>query len=163
MKFHCSVKFVPLSCWHTRDQRLMDIRNLINYHSFEQWQTFEKHINLYIFFTHNIRNCLNVFLLNFVNFICFIDVHVLYIASRYNLRVFFFFLFCVGESSIADVPVHAGDQVSNNVVTVRVRIFDIYGDYGTFMKKLKIKVNIMIFEFIYLYFFHIINMYYLHL
>eukprot|EP00105_Crassostrea_gigas_P041582 XP_019925730.1 PREDICTED: uncharacterized protein LOC105335227 [Crassostrea gigas] len=42
------------------------------------------------------------------------------------------------ESGIADVPIQAGDPVFGYVVTVRVRVFDIYGDYGTFTKNITV-------------------------
>jgi hypothetical protein len=52
--------------------------------------------------------------------------------NEYNVKC----LFCTGESSILDAPIQAGDPVYKHVVTVRVRIFDIYGDYGTFSKEI---------------------------
>lgn len=48
----------------------------------------------------------------------------------------------LGESSIADVPVQAGDPVFGYNVTVRVRIFDIYGDYATFVKNITVSKSI---------------------
>lgn len=57
---------------------------------------------------------------------------------------FNFFMFCfIGESSILDVPIQAGDQDFEYLVTVRVRIFDIYGDYGTYSKELVVDKSIL--------------------
>lgn len=53
-------------------------------------------------------------------------------------------MFCfIGESSILDVPIQAGDQDFEYLVTVRVRIFDIYGDYRTYSKELVVDKSIL--------------------
>lgn len=57
-----------------------------------------------------------------------------------SLNCLFFLMLRIGESGIADVPIQAGDPVFGYVVTVRVRVFDIYGDYGTFTKNITVRV-----------------------
>ena len=50
----------------------------------------------------------------------------------------FFHAHLKGESNILDVPIQAGDQDFEYLVTIRVRIFDIYGDYGIYSQNITV-------------------------
>ena len=43
-----------------------------------------------------------------------------------------------GESTIVDVPIQAGDPEFGYRVTVQIRIYDIYGDYGSFKENIRV-------------------------
>lgn len=53
------------------------------------------------------------------------------------------YLFFTGESSILDAPIQAGDPAYDYLVTVRVRIFDIYGDNGTFSTEITVTIKLI--------------------
>ena len=57
--------------------------------------------------------------------------------SNYLLS-FFFHAHLKGESNILDVPIQAGDQDFEYLVTIRVRMFDIYGDYGIYSQNITV-------------------------
>jgi hypothetical protein len=66
-------------------------------------------------------------------------------------------LFSVGESTIQDVPVQAGDNVTDYNVTVRVKIIDEFGDFALFETITQVCIQCL--NAIKIYFMHSITIY----